>query len=69
MQELSQAFLLCIVHPMSEGWLLADRRGFADFFRVKESDVRRDPEALTKPKQKLLEICAGSRSRDIRKPW
>jgi len=58
---------LRIVHPMSEGWLLADRRGFADHFRVRESDVPRDPEVLDHPKRTLLTLCANSRSRDVRR--
>jgi hypothetical protein len=65
-QQVSPSFLMRIVHPMSEGWLLADRRGFAKFFHVRSSDIPRDPEALTNPKEAVLRLCARSRLRGIR---
>lgn len=66
-QELAPSFLLRIVHPMSEAWLLADPEGFAEHFRVRVADVPRDPEGLAHAKSTLLRLCAGSRSREIRK--
>jgi hypothetical protein len=59
-------FHLRIVHPMSEGWLLADSRGFADFFQVRPSQIPKEPEALQNAKQTVLMLCAGSRSRSLR---
>jgi hypothetical protein len=63
---LSASFLLRIAHPMTEGWLLADSKGFADYFQIKESQVPRDPEGLTNAKQAVLALCANSRSRALR---
>jgi hypothetical protein len=63
---LSTSFLLRIVHPMTEGWLLADSKGFADYFQIKESRVTREPEGLTNAKQTVLALCANSRSRALR---
>jgi hypothetical protein len=63
---LSASFLLRIVHPMTEGWLLADSKGFADYFQIKESRVTREPEGLTNAKQAILALCANSRSRALR---
>ena len=60
---LSPSFLLRIVHPMSEAWLLADRKGFAGFFQIKESQVPDEPERLQNAKLSVLTLCARSRSR------
>ncbi|HVX55003.1 hypothetical protein [Nocardioides sp.] len=63
---ISPGLLLRIVHPMSEGWLMSDRRGFADYFKVRAVDVPLNPETLQNAKQTLLELCSRSRSRAIR---
>lgn len=60
-------FALRIVHSMTEAWLLADRDGFARFFRVRPADVPTQPETLSHAKQSLLRVCATSSSRAIRK--
>ncbi len=52
---------------MTEAWLLADRDGFADFFRVRKGRLPPDPEAVPHAKQTLLELCLQSSSRDIRR--
>lgn len=59
-------FLLRIAHSMTEAWLLADKEGFADYFHVSLDRVPTTPEALPHAKQALLNLCSGSRSRDIR---
>lgn len=59
-------FCLRFAHSMTEAWLLADRDGFADYFKVALSRVPRDPEALPNAKQSLLALCSRSRSRAIR---
>lgn len=59
-------FSLRIAHSMSEAWLLADRDGFADYFRVPAARIPRDPEELPNAKQTLLGLCGRSRSRTIR---
>lgn len=64
--ELSPSFLLRIAHPMTEAWLLADRDGFADYFKVRRHDLPVSPETLPHPKHAVLSLCANSRSRDIR---
>lgn len=64
--ELSPSFLLRIAHPMTEAWLLADRDGFAEYFKVRRNDLPVSPETLPHPKQAVLSLCASSRSRDIR---
>ncbi|WP_157126124.1 hypothetical protein [Nocardia mikamii] len=62
---LSPLFLLRVVHPMSEGWLLADREGFAEYFNVRVAEVPRNPESLVHPKRTVLQLCSKSRSRSI----
>lgn len=58
---------LRIAHSMTEAWLLADRVGFATYFRVPESRIPMDPEAAPRAKDTVLNLCASSRSRDIRR--
>lgn len=62
----SPNFLLRIAHSMTEAWLLADREGFADFFRVKVGQVPADPESLPHAKQEVLRLCGHSKVRKIR---
>jgi hypothetical protein len=62
----SPNFLLRIAHSMTEAWLLADRDGFADFFRVKVGQIPADSESLPHAKQEVLRLCVSSRSRIIR---
>lgn len=65
-RDRSDRFVLRIAHAMTESWLLADRDGFSDFFKVPHGLLPRDPEAFQQPKQKLLSICEHSSSRAIR---
>lgn len=60
-------FSLRIAHSMSEAWLLADRAGFAEYFKVPSTRIPRDPEALPNAKHALLALCSRSRSKAIRK--
>ncbi len=64
--KLSPSFLLRIVHPMSEGWLLADRAGFAGHFGVRKTQVPSDSAILQNAKQTVLTLCASSRFRTVR---
>lgn len=59
-------FSLRIAHTMTEAWLLADRQGFARFFRVRIALVPTDPEAIAHAKQHLLGICSQSSSRALK---
>lgn len=63
---MSPSFLLRVVHPMSEGWLLADAEGFAEHFGVRAAAVPRAPESLSHPKATVLQLCAKSRYRAVR---
>ena len=60
------AFLLRIVHPMTEGWLMADPQSFSQYFKVTAKKVPVDTELLPHAKRNLLALCKNSRSRDIR---
>lgn len=59
-------FALRIAHTMTEAWLMADRRGFADYFKLSADAVPTSPEELSHAKHTLLNLCLHSRSRDIR---
>lgn len=59
-------FQLRIAHSMTEAWLMADRKGFAAYFRVSADAVPVDPERSGHAKRVLLALCRKSTSRDIR---
>lgn len=59
-------FSLRIAHSMSEAWLLADVESFAEYFRVAKARIGSDPESHRHAKRALLDLCAQSRSREVR---
>ncbi|CAN5726255.1 hypothetical protein BH11PSE13_BH11PSE13_26850 [soil metagenome] len=48
-----------------EAWLLADRAGFANFAGILPSKISQTPEALSDPKQALLNFVRSSRNRRL----
>lgn len=64
--DVSPLFQLRVVHTMTEGWLLSDRAGFADYFGVSRDRIPRDSESLAHPKTTLLDLCSKSSIKDIR---
>lgn len=64
--EPSPYFRLRIAHSMTEAWLLADKEGFADFFRIRVGGITADPERLEHAKREVLRLCASSKVRAIR---
>lgn len=61
-----KTFALRIAHTMTEAWLMADSAGFSSFFGLSESDMPHDVEQIGHAKRALLQLCAQSRSRQIR---
>jgi len=59
------AFTLRIVHPMSEGWLMADQQSFSQYFEIPEKKLPTDTESLPHAKRFLLDLCGKYSSRDI----
>jgi hypothetical protein len=51
---------------MSESWLLADAHGIAQYLRVPLNRISADPEEEADPKQRVVHLASGSRSREIR---
>jgi hypothetical protein len=49
-----------------EAWLLGDRVGLARFLGVSLTNVPREVESLTNPKETLVDLARRSRRRDIR---
>lgn len=49
----------------TEAWLLADRAGFAQFAKVDVKKVPAEPERLPDPKQALVNLVRGSRSKRL----
>lgn len=62
----NEMFALRIAHTMTEAWLLADRQGFAKYFKVSVDRIPTAPDAEAHAKRTLLALCLKSRSRDIR---
>ena len=58
--------LLRIAVPEAESWLLADRRGVADFFGVSLKSVPPHPEHLTDAKLEVLKLAKRSCHRLLR---
>ena len=49
-----------------ESWILADRRGAADFLRVQRHRIPEDTDSIAHPKEFLLGLARKSRSKAIR---
>jgi hypothetical protein len=49
-----------------ESWLLADRKGFADFFAVSRELVPLNPDTIPDPKHAVITLAKRSRKRNIR---
>ncbi|MFO1464146.1 MAG: hypothetical protein U1F66_10255 [bacterium] len=49
-----------------EAWLLADKARIADFFRINKSTIPDEPDKLSNPKTKLIELIKRSRSTEIK---
>jgi hypothetical protein len=62
----SRSMALRVAVQAIEAWLLADRKGFAEFFRVPASRIPLQPEALPDPKQAVVELVRRSRWHQIR---
>lgn len=64
----SVAAHMCFRIPVRslEAWLMADRRGVAEYLAVPLSRIPRDSEAISHPKQTLVNIARRSQRRIIR---
>jgi len=49
-----------------EAWLLADKKGFAEYVGVSEYILPRNPEAEDDPKRSLIKVVSRSRKRSVR---
>ena len=49
-----------------EAWLIADKQTLARYLRIRPDDVPEEPEKLQYPKDVMVNLARGSRSRDIR---
>jgi hypothetical protein len=49
-----------------EAWLLADRRGLADYLGIAEASIPRNPESLADPKEVLISCARKSKRRLLR---
>lgn len=51
-----KVFDLRIACTMMEAWLMADPRGFSDFFHFRVGKIPQDPDSLDRAKQSLLSL-------------
>lgn len=61
-----EGFFLRLAVPESESWVLADRQGTSEFFKVSAAQVHADPEQLLDPKREMLRLAKRSKVRQIR---
>lgn len=59
-------FILRVAAQQMESWLLADAPRIARYLQVPNSAIPRNPDGIQNPKQALVNVARGSRSRDIR---
>ena len=64
--EVQQNCLFRIAVREVEAWLLADKKGFAEYVGVSEVILPRNPEAEDNPKHSLIEIVRRSRRREVK---
>lgn len=62
---LHPAFILRVAERMLESWLLADRDRIAEFLHVPRGRVPGNPDALSHPKQELVNLARQSRRRHV----
>lgn len=58
-------FFLRLAVPESESWVLADRQGTSEFFKIAMAQVHPDPEQLADPKREMLRLAKKSKIRQI----
>ena len=59
-------FVFCLAVTEAESWLLGDRRGFAEYFRVPISRIPQRPDKEADPKRLILHLAVNSRVRAFR---
>lgn len=62
----SSYMLLRVVVRELESWILADRANMAKFLRIDIAKVPMHPEEIQNPKQTLINLARGSRSKRVR---
>ncbi|OGQ97935.1 MAG: hypothetical protein A2521_01890 [Deltaproteobacteria bacterium RIFOXYD12_FULL_57_12] len=61
-----EGMLFRVVVREIEAWLMADRKGFADFFQVPKFKIPEYPETIDDPKQFLLHLIRRYSNREIK---
>jgi len=64
--ELTQHLCLRIAVKEVEAWLLADRKGLSSFLRVPAAYIPLEPDAVSHPKELIVQLAKSSRNRDVR---
>lgn len=63
--DLPRRMLFRVAVREVEAWLLADRKGIAEFLAVPTTKIPQDPESLDDPKQTLINLARKSRKRSL----
>lgn len=61
-----ERFFLRLAVPEAESWVLADRQGVSEFFKVSTAQINPNPEQLEDPKREVLRLARKSKVRQIR---
>lgn len=66
-QAMSRRMCLRIAEREIESWLLADATGFSDYFRIPITSVPGLPDALSRPKRQVVDLCRRSTLTSIKR--
>ncbi len=61
-----QHFFLRLAVPEAESWVLADRQGVSEYFKISAAQIKADPEQLDDPKREVLRLAMKSKVRRLR---
>jgi hypothetical protein len=64
--EQNPKFFLRVAVMAVESWIMADRRGFADFLSIPLNRIPEDPDVIRQPKEFLLSLARLSKKASLR---
>lgn len=65
-KDLVPGFVLRLAVTEAEGWVMADRNGFSDFFQIAVNKLPHDIDGLDDPKRVLLQLVSRSKRKLFR---
>jgi len=62
-----ERLIFCVAVREVEAWLLADRKGFANWLQIREASIPLSPERISDPKTCLLGLVRSSRKTSLKR--